>query len=190
MFVWDETKRISNLSKHGLDFADAHLVYDDPDKSTYLSRRKSEDRWLDLAIAQVHGRMLALIYTRRGKDIRIISFDRPHVRSASNMKKTESKTDWAQVLAHKETDPLPYDKEDGPYHPNDAEAARIWLAQADLVRGGKVVGRGKRGPQKLPTKKLVSLRLSPEVIAHFKASGPGWQTRIDDTLLEAIKRAS
>jgi uncharacterized protein (DUF4415 family) len=51
-----------------------------------------------------------------------------------------------------------------------------------------VVRRGKRGPQKAPTKKLVSLRLSPEVIEHFKATGPGWQTRIDGALLESIKR--
>jgi uncharacterized protein (DUF4415 family) len=51
-----------------------------------------------------------------------------------------------------------------------------------------VVRRGKRGLQKAPTKKLVSLRLSPEVIDHFKSSGPGWQTRIDGTLLESIKR--
>jgi len=29
-FVWDEAKRKSNLSKHGLDFNDAHLVYDNP----------------------------------------------------------------------------------------------------------------------------------------------------------------
>jgi uncharacterized protein (DUF4415 family) len=50
-----------------------------------------------------------------------------------------------------------------------------------------VVLRGKRGPQKAPTKKLISLRLSPEVIDHFKATGPGWQTRIDSTLREAIR---
>jgi uncharacterized protein (DUF4415 family) len=29
--------------------------------------------------------------------------------------------------------------------------------------------------------------LSPEVIEHFKATGPGWQTRIDGALLESIK---
>lgn len=51
-----------------------------------------------------------------------------------------------------------------------------------------MVRRGRRGPQKAPTKKLVSLRLSPEVIDHFKASGPGWQTRIDETLAKAIKK--
>ncbi|MGE4350709.1 MAG: BrnA antitoxin family protein [Bdellovibrionales bacterium] len=33
-----------------------------------------------------------------------------------------------------------------------------------------------------PTKQAVSVRLSPEVIAFFKAKGAGWQTRINDTL--------
>ncbi len=39
-----------------------------------------------------------------------------------------------------------------------------------------------RGPQKTPKKVPVSIRLSPEVIEHFKASGPGWQSRIDEAL--------
>lgn len=104
------------------------------------------------------------------------------------MKKTQSKTDWDRVLAYKEGEPIPYEPEDGPYDPNDPEATRAWFTQADLIREGKVVRRGKRGPQKAPTKKLVSMRLSPEVIDHFKAGGPGWQTRIDRTLRESIKR--
>ena len=48
--------------------------------------------------------------------------------------------------------------------------------------------RRGRGPNKAPTKKLVSLRLSQEVIAHFKSTGPGWQSRIDATLRKAVKR--
>src|ERR1700676_356243 len=104
------------------------------------------------------------------------------------MKKTQSKTDWDRVLAFKEGDRIPYEPGDGPYDPNDPAATRAWFAQADLIRGGKVVRRGKRGPQKAPTKTLVSLRLSPEVIEHFKATGPGWQTRIDSTLREVIRK--
>jgi uncharacterized protein (DUF4415 family) len=57
-----------------------------------------------------------------------------------------------------------------------------------LRSGNAGVLPGKRGPQKAPTKKLVSLRLSPEVVEHFKASGPGWQTRIDSTLRQSIKK--
>ena len=89
------------------------------------------------------------------------------------MKKTQSKTDWDRVLAYKEGDRIPYEPADGPYDPNDAEATRAFFAQADLIRHGRVVRRGKRGPQKAPTKKLVSLRLSSEVIDHFKSAGAG-----------------
>ncbi|MBF0268046.1 MAG: BrnA antitoxin family protein [Alphaproteobacteria bacterium] len=46
--------------------------------------------------------------------------------------------------------------------------------------------RRGRGPQKTPTKKLVSLRLSQEVLDHFKATGPGWQTRIDKALKKVV----
>ena len=104
------------------------------------------------------------------------------------MNSTKSETDWGRVRAFKDGDVIPYEPEDGPYDPNDAEAARAWLAQADLIRGVKVVRRGKRGPQKAPTKTLVSLRLSPDVINHFKATGRGWQTRIDSTLMESIRK--
>jgi len=74
VLVWDEAKRSSNLEKHGLDFKDAHLVYDNLEKLTYDSSRGSERRFLDLAFAVVRGRLLALIYTERGNDTRIISF--------------------------------------------------------------------------------------------------------------------
>jgi uncharacterized protein (DUF4415 family) len=47
--------------------------------------------------------------------------------------------------------------------------------------------RKGRGPNKAPTKKLVSLRLSPDVLDHFKAKGPGWQSKIDDTLRKAAR---
>jgi uncharacterized protein (DUF4415 family) len=101
-----------------------------------------------------------------------------------------SETDWDQLPAYHEATVIPYEPDDGPYDPNDAEATKAWLAGADLIVSGKVVRRGKRGPQKAPTKKLVSLRLAPEVIEHFKAGGPGWQTRIERTLIEAVKRGA
>ena len=43
-----------------------------------------------------------------------------------------------------------------------------------------------RGPQKTPTKQLVSLRLDRDVIEHFKAQGPRWQTRINAALRAAM----
>jgi uncharacterized protein (DUF4415 family) len=47
--------------------------------------------------------------------------------------------------------------------------------------------RRGRGKQVAPTKELVSLRLNREVLAKFRALGPGWQTRIDEVLSEAAK---
>lgn len=74
MIVWDEAKRQANLVKHGLDFADAHLVYENPEKVTFSSNRNAEDRKLDVAMVQLSGRTLTLVYTERGFDIRVISF--------------------------------------------------------------------------------------------------------------------
>jgi uncharacterized protein (DUF4415 family) len=48
--------------------------------------------------------------------------------------------------------------------------------------------RKGRGPNKAPTKQQVTLRLSPDVVDYFKAEGPGWQSRIDETLVKVVKR--
>jgi uncharacterized protein (DUF4415 family) len=47
--------------------------------------------------------------------------------------------------------------------------------------------RKTRGPNKAPTKRLVSLRLSGEVIDKYKAGGDGWQSRIDADLRKLNK---
>ena len=54
------------------------------------------------------------------------------------------------------------------------------LAAAPLHEGAKIVRRGRRVLAK--PKQAVSLRLDAEVIAYFKAGGPGWQTRINERL--------
>jgi uncharacterized protein (DUF4415 family) len=46
--------------------------------------------------------------------------------------------------------------------------------------------RGQRGPQREPTKELISLRLDREVLAALRATGLGWQTRANDTLRAAF----
>ncbi|HVW79295.1 MAG TPA: BrnT family toxin [Alloacidobacterium sp.] len=74
MIVWDEAKRQANLKKHGLDFADAHLVYENPEKVTFISPRNAEERKLDVAIVEMQGRALTLVYVERGENIRAISF--------------------------------------------------------------------------------------------------------------------
>ena len=49
---------------------------------------------------------------------------------------------------------------------------------------------GQRGPQQAPTKQLVSVRFSPEVLDYFKSTGAGWQTRMNDVLMDWVNRKS
>lgn len=53
------------------------------------------------------------------------------------------------------------------------------IVEAYLKRKG-------RPPEGAASKVQVTLRLDPAVIAHFKARGPGWQTRINEALMKAI----
>ena len=55
-----------------------------------------------------------------------------------------------------------------------------WIAGADMYRGTKLVRRGR--PKLQHPRRLLSLRLPPEVIANWKATGPGWQTRMAEVL--------
>lgn len=45
--------------------------------------------------------------------------------------------------------------------------------------------RGQRGPQKAPTKEQVTLRLDRDVLERFRATGEGWQSRINAALRKA-----
>lgn len=48
--------------------------------------------------------------------------------------------------------------------------------------------RATRGPQKAPKKVHINIRLSEPVVEHFKKTGKGWQTRIDEALVELVKQ--
>jgi uncharacterized protein (DUF4415 family) len=55
-------------------------------------------------------------------------------------------------------------------------------------RGGKPLPHGPRGrPKSRNPKRPVSIRLDPEVLAHFRRSGRGWQSRINAALRKVAK---
>jgi uncharacterized protein (DUF4415 family) len=54
----------------------------------------------------------------------------------------------------------------------------------DLYHGERLVRRGR--PRSAAPKELLTLRLPPDLIAYFRAKGPGWQTRIED-ILRAVR---
>lgn len=102
--------------------------------------------------------------------------------------KTQSKTDWERVkLEATQQSPIALDSVD--YNPNDAESVASHWEGATIKRGGLVVGR-VRGANKRPTKEQVAVRYSPEVLAAFRASGAGWQTRMNAALADWLKSHS
>lgn len=66
------------------------------------------------------------------------------------------------------------------------ELTEAWFASADVYHGKKLVRRGR--PLGSGTKVLVSLRLDKEAVAAFRSTGPGWQVRINETLMRSAKR--
>lgn len=50
--------------------------------------------------------------------------------------------------------------------------------------------QGERGPQRSPTKQSVSVRYSPDVLEYFRATGAGWQTRMNDALRDWVAKRS
>lgn len=59
------------------------------------------------------------------------------------------------------------------------------LAGAVLEIGGKSV-RGR--PRLQNPKTAIKLRIDADIVRYFRSTGPGWQTRINDTLRRATSR--
>jgi uncharacterized protein (DUF4415 family) len=91
-------------------------------------------------------------------------------------KKRAIQTDWAKVDAHVLG---PKDYEEIP------ELTDEDFARGVLHIGGVLVPRGR--PRSARPKQPVSLRLDADVIAHFRRSGRGWQSRINSVLRKAAK---
>ncbi|MGI6246208.1 MAG: BrnA antitoxin family protein [Pseudochelatococcus sp.] len=61
------------------------------------------------------------------------------------------------------------------------------FAAADVREGDKVISRGRGRPPAVKPKEHINIRLSPDVVAAFRATGAGWQTRIDAVLREWLE---
>jgi uncharacterized protein (DUF4415 family) len=80
--------------------------------------------------------------------------------------------------------------------PDDApEWTEEQFGRAEIAVGGKVVrpargtlARPRGRPRKVDAKVHTRIRLSPQVLRHFRATGPGWQTRIDEVLRKWVAR--
>jgi uncharacterized protein (DUF4415 family) len=68
--------------------------------------------------------------------------------------------------------------------PDDAPRLdRDWFQRAEIWDGDKLIRRGR--PKSDAPKRATSLRLDPDVLDHYRATGPGWQSRINEALRKA-----
>lgn len=68
-----------------------------------------------------------------------------------------------------------------------ARPAREVLGDAFVDAWEEMRKRRRGRPPKPDAKIAVKLRLDPDVLAAFRASGPGWQTRINQALRDALE---
>lgn len=71
-YQWDDYKAATNLEKHGIDFADAVSVFLDDLSITVCDERFDEERFITIGL-DAFGRVLVVVYTCRGQEIRLIS---------------------------------------------------------------------------------------------------------------------
>jgi uncharacterized protein len=72
-FEWDDEKAESNLRKHGVTFAMARDIFDDPFLLEWTDEAQSIDEIRFGAIGMVEQRLLFVAYVLRGEVVRIIS---------------------------------------------------------------------------------------------------------------------
>nr|WP_314580792.1 BrnA antitoxin family protein [uncultured Pseudomonas sp.] len=70
--------------------------------------------------------------------------------------------------------------------PDDAqELSEAFFERADEYVGQKLVRRGR--PRASVVRQRITIRLEHDVVQQFKASGPGWQTRMNSALVDWLK---
>ena len=93
--------------------------------------------------------------------------------SSSKATRSDLKKIDAYILGPKDYEEIP-------------ELTEEWFRRRDSAhRWHSSVPRGR--PKSMAPKQPVSLRLDPDVLAHFRRSGRGWQSRINAVLRKAAK---
>jgi uncharacterized protein (DUF4415 family)/uncharacterized DUF497 family protein len=173
--VWDETKRQSNLIKHGLDFADL-------DESFFASSLVVPAKGgRSMAIGRLSGGVVAVVFVVLGvggSDGHLHASRKPQGKEHSMTVKSLSDAEEARIQAGIALDP------DAP-EATDAELAQARPFAEAFPALAATVGKGGRPRLERP-KRAVSIRLDQEVLDRFRAEGPGWQSRINAILRRSV----
>ena len=71
-YQWDKEKAKANFLKHGVSFADAVAIFSDDTALTIEDDDPDEQRFVTIGM-DAFGRVLVVVYTWRGEEIRVIS---------------------------------------------------------------------------------------------------------------------
>lgn len=71
--------------------------------------------------------------------------------------------------------------------PDDAPPlTKAMLDRAEVFEGDRFIRRGPGRPKLAAPKEQINVRLDADVLALLRASGPGWQTRINELLRQSL----
>jgi len=87
-FDYDPRKSATNKTKHGVDFEEAKLVWQDAEAVLLASAYSAENRYL--AIGHIYNTLWTVIFTLRGDKIRIISARRSRESEAAYYEKNKN----------------------------------------------------------------------------------------------------
>ena len=73
-FEFDETKNQANLKKHGIDFIDAQLLWNDPRLLEIPAKTEDEPRYLVVGV--INNKHWSAVITYRGANVRLVSVRR------------------------------------------------------------------------------------------------------------------
>jgi uncharacterized protein (DUF4415 family)/uncharacterized DUF497 family protein len=160
---FDPEKRSRTLADRGLDFQDAAIVFNGTTIEVEDTRRNYGERRI-ICYGLLSSRLVVIAYTLGVPLATFSACERPTIVRKPASRRT-LKSDLAKVDAHviraHEYKELP-------------ELTEQALARAVVNKGGR--------PRSTNPRKLISIRLPVDVIERWKATGPGWQTRIAERL--------
>jgi uncharacterized protein (DUF4415 family) len=82
-----------------------------------------------------------------------------------------------------------WDEVSDPHEPTDEQLAQAKPFAEVFPELAASIKRA-RGKQKAPTKELISLRVDRDTVAAYRASGPGWQARMNTVLKHGVIESS
>lgn len=184
--IWDEGKRLANIAKHGLDFADAGEVIDSRFRLDVPVLRGGEARVQSISYALGVLAVLTVIHAERDSA----------VRSASSVSVMQATTKERFTMAGSKTNAMSRKEVLAAVRAVPPEKSFVWNGQdeddrpatEEELRAGVDAYRKQRGrPAGSGNKEQVAIRFDNDVLAAFRAAGPGWQTRMNAALRDWLK---